>query len=84
MGYPVGSFEMSPAKKSRGFENREKPVDCRNCFPQGFSSVHTLRKTCIYGSSVIHSGKIKGEEGLTLLIEKEWFTNLGTLSDIGL
>ena len=84
MGAPRGSFEMVLAEKSREFKNRKGPKHCTNSYPLGISSVHSLTKTSIYGSSVIHSGKTKGEEGLTLITEKEWFTNLGTLSDIGL
>jgi len=75
---------MSPAKKNRGFECRKRVSHCRNSYSQGLSFAHILTKTCIYGSTVIHLEKIKGEEGLTLPIEKEWFANLGTPSDIGL
>ncbi len=75
---------MCPVKKNERFENQEKRRHCSNSYSPLPSGSHTSTKTSIFGSSVIHSEKLKGEEALNPPVKKEWVLNLGTLSDIEL
>ena len=67
--------------ENRRVEGQEKRRQCCNVYSM-VPGIHASTKTCIFGSSAIHSEKLKGEEGLNPSIKREWFLNLGALPEV--